>query len=589
MQVQAPASSRKSGRWIRHARTGDAVAGDITVKIDGMHKRRETEIRLRIALSLAVFVAFYGILGARLIYMAGLEPAEPSYLADAASAVAAARPDIVDRNGELLATDVAAYAVYAEPNRMVDVDDAVDRLASVLPDLDRHDLTRKLEKSSAFEWVMREVTPRQKEHIHDLGIPGLGFYKEARRFYPAGPLSGHILGAVNVDNKGLSGMEMFLDRQGLGQLQDLGFAKKNTEGLKPFQLSVDMRVQHVVRSELMRAMTLYKAIAAIGIVMDTQTGEVVAMSSLPDYDPNDRAMALDKARMNRASAGVFEMGSVFKTFTTAAALDSGRVSLSDTFDARQPIRMARRTIRDFHAKSRILSVPEVFIYSSNIGTAKMAMALGIEGQKDYLKRLGLLDRSAIELPEAARPLLPPKWSELAAMTVSFGHGLSVTPLQVAAACVALVNGGYYIPPTFMPRTPEEAKAVAVKVLDEKTSQTMRLLMRLNVEKGSGRRADVEGLYVGGKTGTAEKVVNGVYDGDKRLNSFLSVFPADHPRYVVLVTIDEPQPEEGQFSATAGLNAAPTTGRIIERIGPMLNVMPRFDLPSAATQVAFGPQ
>lgn len=345
--------------------------------------------------------------------------------------------------------------------------------------------------------------------------------------------------------------------------------------MEPVRLSVDLRVQHVVRDELVKAMERYRAIAGVGIILDAETGEVVAMSSLPDFDPNDRAQALEKDRMNRASGGVYEMGSVFKGFTVAMALDSGRVTMNDSFDASRPLRVGGRTINDFHGKGRILSVAETYIYSSNIATAKMMLAAGIDRQKEFLERIGLTSRLQTDLPEVATPLLPPRWNELAAITISFGHGISVTPLQTAVATAALVNGGRLIPPTFQPRSREEAEKLAKQVISPRTSEIMRYLFRLNVLNGSGRRAEVPGYVVGGKTGTAEKIENGRYVSNKRRNSFLSAFPMDNPRYVVLVVLDEPKPEREGVAATAGLNTAPVTSAIIRRVAPMLGVLPKF--------------
>jgi cell division protein FtsI (penicillin-binding protein 3) len=299
------------------------------------------------------------------------------------------------------------------------------------------------------------------------------------------------------------------------------------------------------------------------------------MSSLPDYDPNNRDELLDKDKMNRATVGVYEMGSTFKGFTTAMALDSGRVNVTDSFDARHALTVGRHTISDFHGKHRILTVPEIFIYSSNIGTARMALAAGTPEQEAFLKRIGLLDTLHTELPETGAPLYPKSpWSKISTVTISFGHGISVSPMQTAAAGMALINGGYLIPPTFLPRTEQEAAQVARPVLRPETSATMRQLFRLNALKGSGRRADVPGYRVGGKTGTAEKVVNGRYSTDKRRNAFLAAFPMDAPEYMVLVVLDEPKPEKPGIGATAGLNAAPTVAAVIRRIAPMLGLEPR---------------
>jgi cell division protein FtsI (penicillin-binding protein 3) len=353
----------------------------------------------------------------------------------------------------------------------------------------------------------------------------------------------------------------------------VGLAREGT--LEPVRLSLDLRVQHVVRDELLQAMERYHALAAIGIVLDVDTGEVLGMSSVPDYDSNNRVEALDRGRMNRAAVGVYEMGSTFKGFTTAMALDSGLVSITDSFDARYALQVGRFTIDDFHGKHRWLTVPEIFIYSSNIGAARMALAVGPDGHRDYLARFGLLDTLRTELPETGAPIVPPTpWPRVTQITMAFGHGISVSPLQTAAAGASLVNGGMLITPTFLPRRPEEAAAMAHPAIRPETSELMRQLLRLNVTEGSGRRAEVAGYRVGGKTGTAEKVENGRYVSDKRRNAFLAAFPMDAPRYLVLVILDEPQPEQPGMGATAGLNTAPLAGSIIRRIAPMLGVEPR---------------
>lgn len=530
-------------------------------------------VKARVYLAMMAFACVYVAIAGRLVYLAQMDEGPSRAWISAQDSIAAARPDLVDRNGEILATDITTSSLYAEPRRILDVDEAVEGIIRVLPDLDEPMVRRRLESGAGFVWLKREMTPGQAETIHNLGLPGIGFLSENQRFYPGGPTAGHIVGAVNVDNQGLSGIEKYIDDEWLSDLQSVGFAQGPS--MEPFRLSVDLRVQHVVRDELIKAMEKYRAIAAAGIVLDAKTGEVVAMSSLPDYDPNDREQALEKDRLNRATGGVFEMGSVFKAFTTAMALDSGGVTINDSFDATRPLRAAGRTISDFHGKNRILSVPEIFIYSSNIGTAKMMLATGVDRQKEFLGRLNLTSRLKTELPENAGPLLPPKWNDLAAMTISFGHGLSVTPMQTAVAAAAMVNGGKLLPPTFLPRSTEDAKALETQVISPDVSRMMRYLFRLNVLSGSGRRADIPGYTVGGKTGTAEKIENGVYVSDKRRNSFLSAFPMDDPRYVVLVVLDEPKPEHDGIGATAGLNTAPTTGAIIRRAAPMLGVLPRF--------------
>ena len=555
----------------------------VTSPFFSRQRRPSSEARGRVVLAMAGFGLLYALVALRLVLLSVFGgPADGG--AGTVDTVAAARPDIVDRNGEVLATDIRTASLYGEPRRIIDPDDAAERLVSVLPDLDARRVRAQLATDAGFVWLKREITPRQREAIHGLGIPGLGFTMENRRFYPGGSTAGHVLGHVNIDNQGIAGIEKHIDSLGLADLHQAGFAIDTT--LEPFALSLDLRVQHAVRDELARAMERYRSIAAIGIVLDVDTGEVVAMSSLPDYDPNHPRQSLDKDTLNRATVGVYEMGSTFKMFTTAMALDSGLVTLQDTFDATRPLRVASFTIDDFHGKRRWLSVPEIFIYSSNIGTARMALAVGIEQQRAFLARLGLLSELKTELPESGAPLPPRKWSKLSSITVSFGHGISVSPLQTAAAAAALMNGGKLIAPTFRRRTPEEAAAIADPVVSPQTSETMRKLMRLNVLKGSGRRAAVPGYIVGGKTGTAEKVVNGVYVSSKRRNAFVAAFPMDKPRYLVLTVLDEPKPEREGIGATAGLNAAPTAGAIIRRIAPMLGIEPNLDNPDGpATTLA----
>ncbi|MEM9222642.1 MAG: penicillin-binding protein 2 [Pseudomonadota bacterium] len=540
-----------------------------------MKQAADTGARGRIALVVVVCVGIFGLIGGRLVTL-GMETAQAyTFSLSPQDSVQAARPEIVDRNGEVLATDLATASLYAEPRNITDVDEAVELLTGVLPELDARELRADLASGRGFVWLKREISARLREKVHDLGIPGIGFLTETRRFYPGGPSVGHIVGHVNVDNAGIAGLEKSIDASGLRALQAAGLARKG-QAMAPVRLSLDLRVQHAVRDELTRAMERYRAKAAVGIVLDANTFEVVAMSSLPDYDPNQPAQALDEKRMNRALTGVFELGSIFKTFTLASALDSGVVSMSQQVDARFPLSIGRFTIKDFHAKSRWLTVREVFKYSSNIGTAKIARAVGKPQQQAYLKAFGMFDRVKTELPEAARPLVPKRWADVTAATVSYGHGMAVTPMHAATAAAAVLNGGVYATPTFYPRTVEETRRIGRRVISAQTSSKMRELFHLNAQEGSGRRARVPGYNVGGKTGTAEKAVKGGYSSNKRINSFLAAFPIDAPQYVTLVVLDEPKPEDGETAATAGLNAAPTVANIVSRIGPMLAIEPRFE-------------
>jgi cell division protein FtsI (penicillin-binding protein 3) len=534
--------------------------------------------KARLRFAMLCFVGVYGVIAGKLVYLGVRGPEHTGSVAIVNQT--APRPDLLDRNGEVLATDIKTSSLFAEPVKILDVDEAVEALASVIPDMREPSVRHKLKSNAKFVWLKREITPEQRFRIHRLGIPGIGFRDENKRFYPGGGMVSHVVGHVNVDNQGIAGIEKYIDDEmGLTDLHKLGIVADR--GLKARKLSLDLRVQHVVRDELFAAKERYQAIAAVGIVLDVHTGEVVAMSSLPDYDPNDPQQALEKDRMNRATGGVFEMGSVFKTFNSAMALDSGKVGLHDSFDARGGLTFGGARISDFHGKNRVLSVPEVFIYSSNVGSARMAMKVGAQGQYDFFTKIGFHSKIAMELPENSLPLWPKRLSEVSTATQSFGHGISVSPMHTAVATLPLVNGGKLIPPTFFVRTREEAAAVATQVVRPETSEKMKFLFKLNAEKGSGRRADVPGYRVGGKTGTAEKLENGHYSGNKRFNSYLSAFPIEDPKYVVLVVLDEPKAEKEVGAATAGLNAAPTVGAIVKRIAPMLNVAPRFDIAPAA--------
>ncbi|MCX7324703.1 MAG: penicillin-binding protein 2 [Hyphomicrobiales bacterium] len=532
----------------------------------------------RIGLIMLSFGALFLTLSGRLVYLA-IAQDEPVGLRRAtADATSAARPDIIDRNGEVLATDVRSVSVFAEPRKILDKDEAVELLSAVLPDINAKDLRDRFEKRRGFVWVKREITPRQQAEVHRLGIPGVGFVPENKRVYPNGTAAAHVLGFANIDNIGIAGIEKYIDQKGLIDPTGAGINATSKE-LKPVQVSIDLRVQHALRDELAIGMAKFKAKAAAGSIIDVTTGEVIATVSLPDFDPANQADALDPNRINRVNVGVFEMGSTFKALTVAMALDSGRFNVNSTFDARNALRYGRHTINDFHAQKRIMSVPEVFIYSSNIGTAKMALQLGVDHHRNFLKRAGQLDRLRTELPESAEPIVPQRWGELNTMTIAFGHGLAVAPLQAAMATGALMNGGLLIPPTFLKRSEADAKAIATRLVKPETSEAMRYVMRLNAERGSASRAAVSGFYVGGKTGTAEKVVNGRYSKTRLFTTFMAIAPSDKPRYLFMTLFDEPQglPETHGY-ATSGWNASPTTGRIIERVAPLLGLPPRFEAP-----------
>ncbi|HHY51061.1 MAG TPA: penicillin-binding protein 2, partial [Alphaproteobacteria bacterium] len=473
-------------------------------------------------------------------------------------------------------------SLYAEPRRIIDVDEAAEALLTVMPELDRDWLRQRLTGDKGFVWIKREVSPAIRDKVMNLGIPGLDFLTESKRFYPGGSEASHILGAVNIDNQGIAGIEKHMDGEDVALLQSLGLARGNE--LAPVSLALDLRVQHIMYEQLLDALSRYHAVAAAGVMMDVKTGEIVALVSLPDFDPNNPASAFEpyngkpNERFNRITAGIFELGSTFKTITIAGALDSGLVRITDTFDARYGVRFGRFTIDDFHGKHRILTLPEVYKYSSNVGTIHIMQQWGKDNFRAFLNKLGFDERVPFELPEMRDPKVPARWPEITAATASFGHGLSISPLHEVVAYAAFVNDGCLLPPTLYTRTEAEARALCKPVISPRTSAYVRYLMRLNALEGSGTRMNKEaaGYRAGGKTGTAEKVVNGAYDSGRNLNIFASAFPLENPRYAMVVLVDEPQRENEQSGVTAGWNAGEVTGRIIQRAAPLLGIGPDFN-------------
>ncbi|MCR6498330.1 penicillin-binding protein 2 [Shinella sp. CPCC 101442] len=554
----------------------------------GTNARRRKQARQRLAIMIGLFTVAYIGLGARLIQYGLSDPIQSASIG--AGHAVASRPNIVDRNGLLLATDLNMVSLYAEPRRIIDADEVVEKLAMVVPNLDWSETHKRLRSQSAFQWLRRQLTPKQQADILALGLPGIGFRPEKRRIYPGGVTAAHVVGHVNVDNQGLAGMERYLDQQGLADLRAAGLTDDTR--LEPVKLSIDLRVQNIVREVAAKAMVDYKAEAAGAVIIDVETGEVLAMASVPDYDPNEPSRRLsdgsidkeyEKGWFNRISNATFEMGSTFKSFTLAMGLDEGKINLNSVVDASRPIRMGGFTIRDFKGKNRPLSIPEVFQYSSNIGTAAVADMVGIEGHQQFLTRLGLLSKMDTEMPGVATPTQPRTWKKINSVTISFGHGVATTPLQTAVAAAALMNGGYLVPPTFLPRTKEAAQALATRVIKDRTSADMRTLYDWNGIKGSGRHAQVEGFHVGGKTGTADKVINGRYAKDINFNAFVAAFPMDKPRYIVLSIIDAPRTGENG-GRTAASTAAPMIKAIIRRVAPLLGVQPRFGEPDENMQL-----
>lgn len=535
-------------------------------------ERRALDIaRTRLMVGVLVFAACFLAVAVRLVDLAGVEAWRVAHAAEEAGpreVIAAgppARADIVDRNGVLLATTLQTASLYANPRIMLDKEAAAERLSTVLPKREAAELLALFQNDRAFVWVERHLPPRLVSRINALGIPGIDFMREPRRVYPQGPLLAHAVGSTDVDNKGLAGAERAFND---------ALVAADAE---PLRLALDVRVQHAMRQELLDTMAAYSAKAAAGVVLNAKTGEVVALVSLPDFDPHAIGRADVEQQFNRVTLGVYELGSVFKAFTVAQALDRGFVTMADGYDASKPIRIrGGHVINDFRGQGRWLSVPEIFKYSSNIGTAYMALDIGAERQRAFLEDLGLGRRAGIELREVGRPLMPGVWRESTIMTVAFGHGLSVSPLQLTSAMAAMVNGGVLHRATILPH--EGAMASGTRVISAETSDHMRRLMRIVVRTGgTATKADAPGYAVGGKTGTAEKAIDGRYVQDRLLTSFVGAFPIDDPAYVVYAVIDEPQGTDATFGfRTAGWNAAPAVGRVIGRIAPILGIAPSAD-------------
>ena len=481
------------------------------------------------------------------------------------------RPDIVDRNGRMLATDITVYWLFADPSQIIDVDETVEKLSRILTAEDLIGLRNRLAGKSRFEWVKRGLTPKNAAKIHRLGLPGLHLIEEPQRVYPAGDTAVHILGHTNVDNKGLTGIEKFIDGT-----PGIALSSDKTDGRPRVRLSIDLRVQFALHDVLTAARGRYDAKALGGLVLNMKNGEVLALGGLPDYDPNRREESLTQGRHNRFYYDAYELGSVFKAFTVALALEKGVARIDDRIDVLTPIHMGRFTLTDRHATTQFLTVGEVFTHSSNTGAARLALAAGGKEQKAFFTKLGLMTPMPTELGSTREPLLPDPWHDVNTMTIAYGHGISVSPFSFAIASAVLINGGFKIAPTFLPRTAGEA-GPGEHIVSEGTSAAMRELFWQNVETGTGKKARVEGYRVGGKTGTAWKPAEGGYSDDV-ITSFVAGFPMDDPQYLVMIVIDEPKPEKPGARNEAGHNAAPTAGKLIRRIAPMLGIAPsrRFD-------------
>jgi cell division protein FtsI (penicillin-binding protein 3) len=476
------------------------------------------------------------------------------------------RKDIIDRHGEILATHLITASVYANPKVIINPEEAARKLSNLIPELEYDSLLKKLKSDKGFIWIIRHVPPKLQQAINQLGIPGIYLQRDQRRVYPYGRLVSHVIGYCGIDGEGLSGIEKKFD--------DYLRIKKGNKESGPLQLSVDVRVQHVVYDELMKGIEEFQAEGGNAIVMDVETGEILSMVSFPDFNPNlPNEEKVTEATFNRNTLGAYESGSTFKIYNTAIALETGKATLTSRYDASSPIRVGSKKIDDFKGKYRVLDVTEIFIYSSNIGSAKMALDFGAAAQKDYLQKFGMFDSPKVELPEVGHPLVPKTWREVTTMTVAYGYGIAVSPLQLIAGVAGIINNGYRHEPTLL-KIPANMPLEGRQVVSPKTSKMIRHLMRLVVTDGTAKTADVPGYEVIGKTGTAHKTQGRGYANKAKLSSFVGAFPKNKPKYILILFLDNPKPTKKTHGyATGGWTAAPVAGRIISRIAPLMGVVP----------------
>ncbi|WP_136634883.1 peptidoglycan D,D-transpeptidase FtsI family protein [Pseudooceanicola onchidii] len=558
----------------------DAIEREnLRLRHEEMRDRARVRAEGRILVLGAVFALAFMTIGVKMWMVAESEPAEPrtSY---AGMGIVAQRGDIVDRQGRVLATNLDTFSLYAHPHQMVEPRRAAEELAAIFPDLDRERLIKDFTGSRRFVWIRRKISPEQRQAVHDIGEPGLLFGPREMRLYPNGAIAAHILGGAGYGEEGVAAAEI----KGTAGIERAfnDYLTDPANGGRPLQLSLDLTVQAAAEEVLYGGMRLMNAKGATSILMDAHTGEIISLVSLPDFDPNDRPNPPteghpdDSPLFNRAVQGVYELGSTFKIFTAAQALDMGIANPKTMVDIRGPIRWGRHTIKDFHWYGKELSVEEIIIKSSNIGTARLAEQIGIERQKQFLADLGLFEPTPVELSEApsGAPLIQKNWSELTTMTVSFGHGMSISPLHLASAYATIANDGRRVRPTLLR---QDTPQVGPQVMSAAAARQAQTMLRQVVTEGTASFADIDFYSISGKTGTADKPKpTGGYYKDKTISTFASMFPAHDPQYVLIVTLDEAVETSGKDPRrTAGWTATPVAAELITRIGPLLGLRPEI--------------
>lgn len=567
----------------RKGENPDAIEREnIRLRHEQMQDRARHRAESRLLVLGLFFLCAFVVIGGRMALVASSEPTEPRAQAPGAQ-IATQRADIVDRNGNILATNFETHALYAQPHQMIDPAGAAEKLAEIFPDLDRERLNRQFTGNRKFVWVKRTISPEQKQAVHDLGEPGLLFGPREMRLYPNGRLAAHVLGGASFGKEGVSAAEV-IGVAGVEKQFDK-FLRDPANGGKPLELSLHLTIQAAAERVLWGGMKLMNAKGATSILMDVHTGEVISVVSLPDFDPNDRPRPptegepADSPLFNRAVQGVYELGSTHKIFAAAQAIELGLVNAETIIDTSGPMRVGGFTIGEFRNKNYgKLSVADIIVHSSNRGTGRLAMQIGGARQKSFLHDLGMLDPTPFEIVEAngGQPLYPERWGELSTVTISYGHGLSTTPMHLAAGYAAIANGGHYVSPTILK---QEGPQYGPRVMSRETAKASQVILRKVVTDGTASFARVPGYPVGGKTGTADKPKprGGGYYEDKVIATFASFFPASNPKYVLVVTLDEPVETSGDKPRrTAGWTAVPIAAEMIARIAPLLGIRPEVE-------------
>lgn len=566
-----PDAIERENTRIRHEQMRDA-------------SRQRAEGRL-LVLGVFFFCAF-AVVGVRMGVMATTDPTEPRAAAPG-SVISATRADIVDRHGNLLATNFETHALYAQPHHMIDPERAVKKLMAVFPDLNAERLTRDFTGKRKFLWIKKKISPEQMQAVHDIGEPGLLFAPRDMRLYPNGALAAHIMGGASFGREGVHGAEV-IGVAGAEKFFD-DYLRDPANGNKPLELSLDMTVQAASERVLYGGMKLMNAKGATSVLMDVHTGEVISAVSLPSFDPNDRPRvaiegdASDSPLFNRSVQGVYELGSVFKIFAAAQAIDLGLVTADTVIDTSGPMKVGGFKIGEFNNKNYgKQTVTGIITHSSNRGSGRLALMIGSERQQAFLKSLGFFEPTPFEIVEASggKPLLPKRWEELSSVTISYGHGLSSSPMHLAAGYAAIANGGYKVTPTLLK---QNGPKMGERLMSAQAASDARLMLRKTVSEGTASFADVPGYHVGGKTGTADKPgPRGGYLEDKVINTFASMFPAYDPQYVLIVTLDEPVETSGEKPRrTAGWTAVPVAAEMIRRVAPLLGLRPTVEPGSIA--------